>query len=386
MESTFLEIGLIVGCASVLAWLAAQSKQPIIMGYLLCGILAGPWGFGLVAEVGMIDTISRIGITLLLFLAGMVLHPARLLQLFRMAAVVTLGCSMLSWGLVFTLFRFCGLAGAHSAYAAAALMFSSTILVVKLLPTTTLHQRHMGSVCIAVLIAQDVLAVVLLLFVQGGGEQGVFAWSMHLLLKGLVFVALAVTGEQWILRRMMARAESYHEVLYMLCLGWCLGLAVLAETAGLSYEVGAFVAGVALARSPLSRFLSDELKPIRDFFLMFFFFVLGAKLDFLVFKEVWVPAALAAALILVSRPVILRLLFRGVGEGKSFSKEVGLRLGQGSEFGMIMAVTAESAGRINPGVSQLIQLAVIMTMVVSSYLVVYRLPSPLGVQNRLKQD
>ena len=90
IQDIFFEISILVAAASILAWIATLSHQPIIIAYLACGVIAGPWGLRLIEHAELIDTVSEIGVTLLLFLAGMVLHPNRLVQLFKSAAFVTL--------------------------------------------------------------------------------------------------------------------------------------------------------------------------------------------------------------------------------------------------------------------------------------------------------
>ncbi len=386
MENIFIDISVIVVCAAVMAWLATLGRQPIIIAYLIMGILIGPWGFGLIQHVTLIDSIGQIGVTLLLFLAGMVLHPNRLFKLFRTSTLVTLAHSTIAWVLLFILMRLCGFSLQESMYASLAFIFSSTILVVKLLPTTTLHQRYMGSVCIAILIIQDLLAVGFLVFIRSSHEHSLLEFGMALPLKALLLIIFSMGLEQFCLRKMMRQCDRFHEELYMLCLGWCLGISALAKEIGLSYEVGAFIAGLALARSPLSRFLTEGLKPLRDFFLMFFFFALGAKLDLKLVKELWVPTLTLGTVILVTRPFIFQILFKKNGEQGSFSKEIGLRLGQASEFGLIIAVTLESAQQIRSEVAQLIQITIIFTMLVSSYIVISKCPTPLGTHVRLKQD
>ena len=383
MDSVFFVISTVVVCSSLLAWLACRGGQPIILGYFLCGVLLGPGVLGIVPSVDLLQDMSRIGVALLLFLAGLVLHPDRLRTFFRTAVVVTLAGSALAWCLVFAFLRAWGHGPQDSAVAAAALMFSSTILVVKLLPTTTLHQKRMGSICIAILIAQDLLAVVVLLFVGAAPSGLVLLW---LPLKVMLLVAVAVLGEQFALRKMMRSADRYNEVLVMLCLGWCVGMALLAETIGVPYEVGAFAAGVAMARGKIALVLSEQLKPIRDFFLMFFFFVLGATFDILHLRDVWLPALLLAALIVVSRPLWLRWLFRQLGEEPAFAKETALRLGQASEFALIIAVAATQGGHLSARVAHLVQLATILTMLVSSYVVILRCPTPIGVRPGLQRD
>ena len=386
IQDIFFEISILVAAAAFLAWLATLSHQPIIIAYLACGVIAGPSGLRLIKHPELIDAVSEIGVTLLLFLAGMVLHPNRLVQLFKSAAFVTLANCAISWLIIFGVMRAFGFDNADAFIAALALMFSSTILVVKLLPTTTLHQKHLGSLCIAILIAQDLIAVLVLLFIGGEATGSLLNIGLLLPLKGLVFTVVVILVEQFALRRMMRQSDRFHEVLSLMCLGWCLGLSALAESLGLSYEVGAFIAGVAVARSPLAPFLTEELKPFRGFFLMFFFFTLGAKLDPFMAKVVWLPALIIGVVVLGSRPFILRWLFQVAGEGPQFSRIAGMRLGQASEFGLIIAIAASNANQISAEASQMTQLAIILTMIVSSYIVVFSLPTPLGTKGGLKQD
>lgn len=376
---------LVVACA-FLAWGATRLRQPVLLAYLFGGMLAGPPLLNLVGEVGLLNGLSQIGITLLLFLAGMVLHPNRLGQLMKDTLLITtVGC------LIFLLsgyvaFRLIGFQNMAAWVAAGACMFSSTILVVKLLPTTTLHQRHMGSVCIAILIAQDFIAVLLLVLISGDAE-GPWVLTAGLLLgKTLLLGVLVFLGEQYALRTMMRQTDHYHEVLYILCIGWCMGSALLAHALGLSYEIGAFLAGLSIARSPLSRFLTEQLKPLRDFFLMLFFFTLGAQLrpDIIVSK--WWAIFLLSLLILVIKPPVYRLLFRRTGESKEFARETGIRLSPASEFGLIVSAAALLSGRLTEEAAVIIQSVIIVNMILSSWWVVFKTPTPLAFSSQLKQD
>jgi len=386
VEDYFVAISIVVVCSALLAWLASLGRQPVILAYFVCGVLLGPAMLGLFDNVHPLENISRIGVTLLLFLAGLVLHPDRLRKFLRSALTITLGGSIITYLLVYAFLRTYGYSSSDSNIGSLALMFSSTILVVKLLPTRTLHQQHMGSICIAVLIAQDFLAVLLLIFLGTKSANSAWYYTLMLPLKTVLFITAAVLIEQYGLRWMMRRSDRYREVLLMLCLGWCLGLAVLAEHIGLSYEVGAFIAGVSMARGKIALVFSERLKPLRDFFLMFFFFVLGARFELLPSSSIWVPAILVAGLIVLARPLYLRLLLRCVGESPNFSKETALRLGQASEFALIIAAAAVSSGRLSEEVSQVVQIATMLTMVISSYLVVMKFPTPLGVSPALKKD
>jgi glutathione-regulated potassium-efflux system ancillary protein KefC len=253
MEQFFSDIAIVVIFSAVLSWLAFFTKQPIIIAYIACGVLAGPWGLSLVKGIDFVDAISRMGITLLLFLAGVVLHPRRLWELFRQTMIITLVTCLVFFLAAFGFSALWGFSPTESVFIGLALMFSSTILVVKLLPTTTLHQRRMGSFCIAILIVQDLIAVLLLMYAFAPGVQSTVELFL-LPLKGLALIGFALLFEQFVLRPIMHRIDQFHEMLYISALAWCLGMAMLAHALGFSPEVGAFIAGVALARNPLAFF------------------------------------------------------------------------------------------------------------------------------------
>jgi Kef-type K+ transport system membrane component KefB len=385
-EHLFSELCLLVAGCAVLAWATTRIHQPVLLAYLFCGLLVGPPGLNLIGEVQLLDALSQMGITLLLFLAGMVLHPNRLTSLFKSTMAITLISCGVFWAMLYAAFCLGPLSNIEAAIGASACMLSSTILVIKLLPTTTLHQLHMGSVCIAILIIQDLIAVLLLVLVRGTGSG---AWWMQctlLLLKSGGLIAASILGEQYIIRPMMRQTERYHEVLYILCLGWCLGMAWFASILGLSHEIGAFLAGVAIARSPLSRFLTEELKPLRDFFLMLFFFALGARLDLGILVDNWLPILFVGMMALVIKPPVYYFLFRKTGEQPAFSREISIRLSPASEFGLIITAVAIHAGTLAPANGQIIQSAIILNMILSCWLVVRFTPSPLASAPQLKQD
>ncbi len=373
----FDDLAVVVSVAAVLSWLSLMLRQPVILGYILCGVLVGPWGLSMVRGIEFVNEVGRVGVTLLLFLAGMVLHPQKLARLFSETALVTLASSAMLFVFGLGLARLWDFSMQESAIIGLACMFSSTILVVKLLPTTALHQQRMGAVCIAILIAQDMLAVASLILVAGMGT-GAASMALWLPLKAVALIAIALLAEQWVLRRMLRTSDRFHETLYLLCLGWCLAMAALAEWLGLSQEVGAFVAGVALARSPVSRFLSEGLKPLRDFFLVLFFFALGARLNLPMAAQVLLPATVLALAMLLAKPAIIYALLRRSGEQDNFAFEAALRLGQASEFSLILALAAEEHGALSATGAQLVQLAAFITLIVSSYIVALRCPTPLG--------
>jgi glutathione-regulated potassium-efflux system ancillary protein KefC len=386
MEEFIFDLSVIIVISAALSVVAFFLKQPIIIAYIACGMLIGPWGIGLVKQPESVRIIADMGITLLLFLAGLCLHPKRLLTLFRKISLVTFANCVVSFGIVFLIAAVFRFSLYDSIIAGLALMFSSTILLVKLMPTTELHHERMGAVCIAILILEDLIAVLLLAVIRSVGLGHGIVDVMLLIVKLFAFVAAIFLIEQFILRRLMKCVDRFHETLFILGLAWCFGIAAVSNKMGLFYATGAFFAGVALARQTASLFISEKLKPLRDFFLVLFFFSLGAEFNLLIAKDVLVPSLILAAILLLAKPLVFRLLFQILGEKSSFATEAGVRLGQLSEFSLLIALLAYDVGRITIEVSQMIQLVTIITLIVSSYVVVFRYPTPIGTRARLMRD
>jgi len=381
----YFDIGIIIMASALLAWLSLLLRQPIIIAYILAGILLGPWGLRVVSNIDFIDEISEIGISLLLFIAGLSLHPGRIVQTFGRSFTVTIITSLIFAIISGSVLLAIGLSPVEAAIGGCAMMFSSTILVVKLMPTTTLHQQRMGSFGIAVLIIQDLMAILLIAFIKGKANLSITAGSLGIL-KGIILVVTAMLMQRHLLSLLIKQVQRYRELLNLLALGWCFGIALTAEMLGLSHETGAFIAGVSLADHIIARAIAEELKMFRDFFLVLFFFALGAQLDFSLMKSIAVPAILLSALLLFVKPVIFNQALKLSGENPKFSKELSVRLGQNSEFAFVIAVIAAKQGLLSTNASQLMHLVTILTMAVSSYILVSYYPSPLATKQSLKID
>lgn len=386
-DAVLYSIFLIFSGAALLATFALYARQSLLVAYIVLGIAIGPWGLRLVSEPALIQDIAQVGIIFLLFLLGLNLHPQKLLHLLREATLVTLLSSLLFAAMGFGIGFAFGYSMTESLVIGAASMFSSTIIGLKLLPATELHHQHAGEIIISVLLLQDLLAILVLLLLQGmdhGRVGGMQLVRLALALPALILGAFLV--ERHVLRRLVRRFDGIQEYIFLLAIGWCLGLAELGTALGLSPEIGAFVAGVALASSPISRFIAESLKPLRDFFLIMFFFAVGAGFRLPAFAQVIVPAALLSIGALVLKPMIFRVLLAWEGERPALAREIGVRLGQISEFSLLIAYLGLSRGIVRPQVSYLIQLTVLLTFVASSYWVGMRYPTPIANSPRLRRD
>jgi Kef-type K+ transport system membrane component KefB len=372
---------------AVLATLALFARQSLLVAYIVLGALFGPWGLGLVQDAVVVSQVSHIGIMFLLFLLGLDLDPKDLVHSLRRTTLVTLASTLIFALAGIAIGLGTGFTPVESLVLGGAMTFSSTIIGLKLLPTTVLHHQRLGAIMISVLLLQDLLAIAFILLLGGASGDGQVLARMALSVLALpALVALAWAAARFLLLPLMARYDTIREYVFLIAIGWCLGLAQLASWLGLSAEVGAFIAGVALAMSPIAQYLAESLRPLRDFFLVLFFFALGAQFNLDRLGDVLVPAALAAGVAVVVKPWVFRRLLGRTGEAPGRSLEVGYRLGNLSEFSLLIAALAVQTGVIGERASLTLQFATLLSFLVSSYLVVLRFATPIAISDALRRD
>jgi len=373
--------------AAVLATLALAARQSLLLAYIALGVLFGPSGIGLTEDAAIASDIAHIGIMFLLFLLGLDLHPQDLAQSVRRTTLVTLGSSLVFAAAGLGIGLAVGFSFLESLVLGGAMTFSSTIIGLKLLPTTVLHHQRMGEIIISILLLQDLIAIAMLLLLRGAAA-GDNPWA-DIALMLLMLPALALFGwlcARFVLIPLIGRFDTIREYIFLVAIGWCMGMAELGGLLDLSHEIGAFIAGVALATSPIAFFIADSLRPLRDFFLVLFFFSIGVQFELGMLTDILLPAALVAAATLLLKPLVFRLLLIHIGDPAKRSAEVGYRLGQMSEFSMLVGALALNLSVIGENVSYTIQLATVLTFVVSSYLIVMRFPTPIAVSDDLRRD
>jgi len=386
LQNIIFQFVLIFAGAAIFATAFLYLKQPVILAYIGFGIAAGPWGLGLIKEPEHIEELSHIGVILLLYLLGINLKPDRLYHLFSKTAVVTLLTSLVFLIVTSSAAIVFGFGFTESIIIGASLMFSSTIISLKLIPTTALHHKHTGEMMTSVLLMQDVIAILLIVMLTGGQGENVTSAIAMLFIKLIMLAVVAYGLVKYVINNLFLRFDIIQEYTFLLALGWGMLGAGIAQAIGLSYEMGAFIAGVAFASSPVSVVIAEQLKPLRDFFLILFFFSIGAQFNFLVTQQVLFAGIVIAILIVVIKPFVFKQGFQLIGEDKKFSMELGARLGQGSEFSLLVSYSALAAGLIDLRASYLIQLVVIITFVLSTYWVVYRYRTPISSTEKNRMD
>lgn len=390
-QSLVFSFFLIFTGAAVVASIALYTRQPLLVAYIVLGALLGPYGLSMVSDTQLLSDISHIGIIFLLFLLGLDMQPSHLVQMLRKATLVAIASSILFFIIGYSVGYLFGYTQTENMIIGIAVMFSSTIIGIKLLPTTVLHHRHTGELVVGLLLLQDVIAILVLLFLySGANEAGTQSDTMAQFATTLVALPLIIGGAfifvKYVLLKLIQKFDRFHEYIFLLAIGWCLGLAEIASLAGLSAEIGAFVAGVSVATSPISQYIATSLKPLRDFFLILFFFSIGASFNLGLVSLIAVPAIILAILVLVLKPLIFRFLLSRISESPQLGWEVGFRLGQISEFSLLIAYIAAGAAMIGEEASHVIQATAILTFLLSSYVVIFNFPSPIAVSDKLRRD
>lgn len=380
-------IFLIFTGTAVLSTLALYTRQSLLVAYIALGAILGPFGLKLIVNATAIQQAGEIGIIFLLFLLGLHLQPQSVMHSLRKMSVVTFVSSFIFFVIGFAI-AYCFNFGMHAAIIAGiAAVFSSTIIGLKLLPTTILHHQHTGELVISVLLLQDLIAIAAILVLEIIANKSISYWNVMLIIVAFPsLLTIAYVFQRFILTPLLNRFDKIHEYIFILSIGWCLFMAHISSLFGLSEEIGAFIAGVALASNPISLYIAENLKPLRDFFLVLFFFTIGAGFNFEALPSVFVAASLFAAAMLIMKPLVFKWLLHRSGEDKEVSFEIGVRIGQLSEFSLLVGFIAVQTHFVESPIRNMIEAAVIMTFIVSCYWTVMRYPTPLASTDKLRRD
>jgi Kef-type K+ transport system membrane component KefB len=375
MEDRFTELAIVLAFAAAAGVLALRLRQPLIVAFIAIGVVVGPVGLDLV-DMEQFGLLAELGIGLLLFIVGLRLNPTlvRSVGLVATAAAIAqmLMCFAGGYALSAGLF---GLDPLAAFYVAASLVFSSTIIIVKLLSDKREIDALYGRITLGILIVQDIVVVLLMLVMAGYGmgldDDMVGRTMISTLFKGIGFVAVVTLATRYLIPRLLGFFAHLPELLVLFGIAWAIGLAALGASLGLSKEVGAFIAGVSLAATPYRVALAARLVSLRDFMLLFFFINLGVRIDVAHVGATIGPALVLSLFVLVVKPLIVILFVRLMGFSKHTSAMSGFSLGQVSEFSLILAALGVELGQIDDETVGLITLVGLITIGLSTYMIQY---------------
>jgi len=349
-------------------------KQPLIIGHIITGIIVGPTLLGIVDvhSEELMEVFSKIGIALLLFIIGLGLNPKVIKDLGKVSIVVggsQVVITALIGGLLAGVF---GYDLVPSLAIGVALAFSSTIIILKLLSDKKEHGRLHGKIAIGVLIVQDLIATLALLAAAALDSEGLtFDKLAGLTLKGGLLGLGLVIASMYIIPRLNKIISESQEFLFLFAIGWGLGIASIFEVNGFSIEIGALLAGVAIAPMAYAQEVSAKLRPLRDFFIVLFFINLGLILNLNSLDGVWLPVLLFSAVAILIKPLIILLTLGFMGYTRNTSFKTAISMAQISEFSLVFMILLHESGRVDDELLTVITLVSIITIAISTYLIIY---------------
>lgn len=368
----FSELSLVIIVTAAVSLFMRLIRQPLILGYILAGLLVGPSFFGLIQSEELFQVFSSIGIALLLFIIGLGMNVAELKKLGKPVFAVAFSTLLVITMIGFSTSSLLGFTKTEALIAGLALFFSSTIIIVKILSDKKEQNRLHGQIAIGVILVEDIVATFALLFVAAGAEGGFQPQEAAVLIaKGLALLGLLYFCSSKILPKVARYMAESQEMLFLFAISWGFGIATLFEISGFSLEVGALFSGVALATSPYVAEIASRLRPLRDFFVVIFFIFLGQSLTISNISSALIPALILSIIVMVMKPFIVTSVLGLLGYTKRVSFKAGINLSQISEFSVVLVVLAIANDLVRNEVGAVITLVAIITIAVSTYLMHY---------------
>ena len=371
--SIYSQLSLVIVLGAVVSLIMRLLRQPLIMGYILTGILVGPSVLGLIHDVSAFESFSQIGITLLLFIIGLGLNANVIRGLGKVSFLGALSTLVGVGGLGVATSLLLGFDIASAAIIGISLFFSSTIIILKVLSDQRETSRLHGQIATGIILVEDIVATIVLLVVAAVGREGGISTTDigMLLLKGIGLGAgLAIVGTKIMPHLSKFFADS-QESLFLFTVAWGIGISGLFGLAGYSHEVGALFAGVSLASLPYSVEMASRLKPLRDFFIVLFFVVLGEKIHLDAISASIVPALILSLIVLIGKPIFVMISLGLQGYTRLTSFKTGIHLSQISEFSIILVSFSALVGLTSDNVTNTVMLVALITIGISTYLMKY---------------
>ena len=372
MHSNFNDLSMVIAVGVAISVVMRLIKQPLIIGYILTGIIVGPAVIGIIDSPESIQVFADFGITLLLLIVGLGLNPKVIREVGRIAAYIAVGKVFLSTVIGFGFARMFGYDTTSAFFIGVSLSFSSTIIILKLLNDKKEQNRLYGKISIGFLLIEDLIATTVLIAVSASDNGGLSIGSVWALVYKFVgLLVLLGLFRSLILSRLHKLIAGSQEFLFLFAIGWGLGIAALFKQAGFSVEVGALIAGVTLAPLPYASEAASRLKPLRDFFIVLFFISVGSHLHIASVTPVLPKALFFSGLVLFGNPLIVLTVMGLSGYTKKTSFKTAMTGSQVSEFSLILVLLAFSIGQINDSVLTLITVVSLITIGASTYFITY---------------
>lgn len=374
MSNIFFEITIIICLVSVFTIILKLLRQPAILAYILTGIIIGPFGQLQLQNLDAIKTMGEFGITLLLFMMGLELNFKELKSIGKSVFIIGINQIILTGLAAYFISSIFNFPVLTSFYISIALTLSSTIIVVKLLSDKRELTSLYGKISIGLLLVQDFLAILVLIFLSGfnSESQSLDLSQLNLFslfIKGVILFAVVAFLSEKVFPKLIHLIAKSQEALFLVSIAWVFGLAavVSSPTVGFSIEIGGFLAGLSLANAMENFQIASKVRALRDFFITIFFVSLGMQMQLGSLEKIMLPVIVFSLFVLILKPLIITSAMGFLGYRKRTSFLTGIHAGQISEFSLIIIFLGNKLGQIPTEISSLITGVGVITFVFSTY-------------------
>jgi len=367
-----IELGVIIGITVFIAFIMRLLKQPLIIGYILSGIIVGPYFLNIANSRGTMGVFAHMGIALLLFIVGLNLNPKIIKDVGKVSLITGIGQVVFTSVIGFAICMLLDFSLVTSIYIAIALTFSSTIIIMKLLSDKSAIGTLYGRISIGFLIVQDIIAMLILMVISSvpdGVQVGGLIYKTILL--GIGLLAGVFLFGIYLLPKIIKAIAKSQELLLLFSISWCFILSALFYSLNFSMEIGALLAGITLSLSPYRYEISSKMRPLRDFFVILFFVLLGSQMVFTNMTAFILPIVLLSIFILIGNPLIVMVLMGALGYTKRNSFMAGLTVAQISEFSLILIALGVKIGHLTNEILSIVTVIGLITIAGSSYMIIH---------------
>ncbi len=369
-----VELAVLLVSAAFLGIIFRFFKQPLILAYLVTGIIIGTFGFLNLEDGNVIQLFSTLGIMFLLFLVGMEMDYSAIKKTGKLSLAIGLGQVLFTatGGFLIGHFLF-GFAVLPALYIAVALTFSSTVIIVKLLSDKGSFATLHGRAAIGLLLVQDLVVILILIVLNAieiGEGVGIFSLARTVVAGVGLFALMLFLGGN-VFPYLFRKIATSQELLFLVSLSWLLAFAVIVKQIGFSVEIAGFLGGVALANSSEKYHIANKIRPLRDFFILIFFVYLGSLMVISDFGGMMLPVIIFSLFVLIGNPLIVMIIMGLMRYKKRTSFLTGVTVAQISEFSLIFATLGLALGHITNQIFAVIVAVGVITITLSTYLILY---------------
>lgn len=364
------ELGAIIILSLGIGIIVRALKQPLILAYIIAGIISGPMILNIIQSHDEVLIFAKLGVAFLLFLVGLNLKPSVFNEVGKISIITGIGQVLFTSVIGYFIGLLIGLSPIEAIYVSVAITFSSTIIIVKLLSDKKDLDSLYGKISVGFLLVQDFIAIFILILLSGMSISASFEFLLLTnILKIVLLFGITLLFAKYVMPLIMNRVSLSQEMILLSGISWMMGLCYISFYLGFSIEIGALLAGISMARLPFHYEIETNIRPLKDFFLILFFVLLGSQMIFTLSSSMITLMLVFSVFVLIGNPIIVMILMGLFGYRKRTGFHAGLTVAQISEFSLILVALGFSLGHIGANIVSLVTAIGIITIAASTIMI-----------------